>query len=252
MRDGRLIAPRTVCVLGLLIGLAACAASQGLSRDALQRTIAQDESRFVDAQTSAAPSPRLDAPRLALYLKPTGFVGREFEWTGEDRDVVLAWSQRLPSHAGGKNPGFVTLASLKGHTLTELRSTAARYGFDWLLVFDGAAAVDRYNNYKAALWYWTIVGAYVADGTHSDALCLLKATLWDVKTGLQLLEEHAEAQTKSVGPAAFVDDAREILRAKTTAMQVLLERLANRLPALASATPGPALRGVKGPEQSQQ
>ena len=229
---------RTVYLLGLLIGLAGCANSQGLSEDALQRAIAQEESRFVDTQKSAGPSPRLNAPRLALYLKPTGFVGREFEWTGEDRDAVLAWSQRLPSGAGGKDPGFVTLTSLKGHTLTELRSTATRYGFDWLLVFDGAAAVDRYNNYKAALWYWTIVGAYLADGTHSDALCLLKARLWDVKTGVQLLEEQAEAETKSVGPAAFVDDAQEIHRAKRTAMQALLERLANRFRALAATVPG--------------
>ena len=252
MRYGGVIPHRTVCLLGLLLGLAGCANSQGLSSDALQRTIAEEESRFVGSRQTAAPPPRPQAPRLGLYLKPTGFLGRAFEWSGGDRDVVLAWAQRLPSRAGGQNPGFLSLSSLKGHTLTELRSTAARYGFDWLLVFDGAAAVDRYNNYKAALWYWTILGAYLADGTHSDALCLLKARLWDVTTGVELLEEQAEAQTKSVGPAALVDDAQQIHRAKTSAMQVLLQRLGDRFPALAAATPGPGLRRVKGPEQSQQ
>jgi rhombotail lipoprotein len=117
---------------------------------------------------------------------------------------------------------------LKGHNLTELRGTAARYGVDWLLIVDGAAAVDRYNNYKAGLLYWTIAGAYVADGTHSDALCVLKATLWDVKTGAALFEEEAEAQTNTVGPAALVDDDREIERARTTAMHLLMERLTKR------------------------
>jgi hypothetical protein len=95
-------------------------------------------------------------------------------------------------------------------------------------VFDGAAAVDRYNNYKAALLYWTILGAYLADGTHSDALCVMKATLWDVKTGAKLFEEEAEAQTKSVGPAALVDDGKEIEKARTMAMNSLLERLTKR------------------------
>ena len=117
--------------------------------------------------------------------------------------------------------------------MTELRATAARYGVDWLLIVDGAAAVDRYNNYKAGLLYWTIVGAYVADGTHSDALCLLKATVWDVKTGAALFDEEAEAQTKGLGPAALVDDNREIERARTTARDLLMERLTKRFAMLA-------------------
>ena len=210
-----------------------CASSQGLSLDPLQREISQEESRFFDSQAAPGPSVPANAPRLGLYLKPTGFVYREFEWTGRDRDVVLAWSQRVPIGAGGKSTGFLTQSSLKGDRFTELRASAIRYGIDWILVVDGAAAVDRYNNYKAGLWYWTIVGAYVADGTQSDALCLLKATLWDVKTGARLLEEEAQAQTKAVGPAALVDDNQEIERAKTSAMNILLERLTDRFAKLA-------------------
>jgi len=221
-------------VLAVFLGLGGCASSHGLSHDALHAMIAQGESRFLDSPTpTGAASARTHAPQLGLYLKPTGFVEREFEWTSRDRDAVLAWSQRLPLGAGGRSTGFLTMASLKGQTLTELRASAARYGAEWLLVFDGAAAVDRYNNYKAALLYWTILGAYLADGTHSDALCLLKATLWDVKTGARFFEEQAEAQTKSVGPAALVDDAKEIEKARTMAMKVLLERLTNRFAMLA-------------------
>jgi hypothetical protein len=61
----------------------------------------------------------------------------------------------------------------------------------------------------------------------------LKATLWDVKTGARLFEEEAEAKTTTVGPAARVDDLREISRAKTTAMNILLERLTARFAMLA-------------------
>ncbi|HXV80206.1 MAG TPA: hypothetical protein VEG60_10040, partial [Candidatus Binatia bacterium] len=71
--------------------------------------------------------------------------------------------------------------------------------------------------------------------THSDALCLVKATLWDVKSGARLLEEQAEGEYTSVGPAALVSDLEQIERARMTAMNILLERLAVRLAALAAA-----------------
>jgi hypothetical protein len=221
----------SLCLWSILLGLGGCANSQGLSREALQDVIAQEETRFRDTPAAAAPSTQPNTPRLGLYLKPTGFVDREFEWTGGDRDAVLGWAQRLPNSAGRNNAGFLTLSSLKGHTLTELRSTATRYGFDWLLVFDGAAAVDRYNNYKAALLYWTILGAYLADGTHSDALCVLKATLWDVKTGARLFTQQAEGTSTKVGPAALVDDREEIEHARKLALDALLQRLTEQLAA---------------------
>jgi hypothetical protein len=229
----RLSAVRCWLSLAVVVIVGGCADSQGLSRDRLADTIDQEESQFIDGPPAGAAPARPNAPTLGLYLKPTGFINREFEWTGRDRDAVLAWAQGIPLPSGGRSAGFLTVSSLKGHTLTELRASAKRYGIDWLLVFDGAAAVDRYNNYKAGLLYWTIVGAYLADGTQSDALCLLKAVLWDVKTGARLFEEEADALTKTVGPAALVDDKREIERARTTAMNLLLDRLKRRFAASA-------------------
>jgi hypothetical protein len=220
------------CVLVVLLQLAGCTGSQGLSLHALEDEISRAESRFFDARPTGVAPARPDAPKLGLYLKPTGFLHREFEWTSRDRDAVLAWSQGI-SLGRGRSTGFLTLSSVRGQTFTELRAIAARYGVDWVLVFDGAAAVDRYNNYKAALLYWTIVGAYLADGTHSDALCLVRATLWDVKTGVRLLEEQAKAESKTVGPAALVDDLEQIEKARMAALDLLFERLAGRIGALA-------------------
>ena len=224
---------RSLSLFTAILIAVGCASSRGLSHDALVDVLRQDESRFVGASAANGTPTRPNAPALGLYLKPTGHLHREFEWTSQDRDALLTWSRQLPLDAGGRSTGFLTLSSLKGHSLTELRGTAGRYGVDWLLIVDGAAAVDRYNNYKAGLLYWTIAGAYLADGTHSDALCVLKATLWDVKTGAALFDEEAEAQTKTVGPAALVDDEREIARARTTAMNLLMEKLTKRFAMLA-------------------
>jgi hypothetical protein len=219
---------RSVLLLILIASLAGCASSHGLSRQPLEAALLEKESRFAGEPLSAGHPIRPRAPVLGLYLNPTGFLNREFEWTGRDRDLLLTGSHRLFRESAGRSAGFVTMSSLKGESLKELRASAARYGVDWLLVVDGAAAVDRYNNYKAPLLYWTIVGAYMADGTHSDALCLLKATVWDVATGARLFEEQAEAMTKAVGPAALIDDTREIERAKTQAMETLLQGLTDR------------------------
>jgi hypothetical protein len=209
-----------------------CAGSQGLHSEQLRDTLKQEESRFVGSQTSQPPtgsSTRPTAPALGLYLKPTGFLHREFEWTDRDRETVLAWARGILPGAAATSAGFVPLSSLKGNTLTELRASATRYGFDLLVLIDGAAAVDRYNNYKAPLLYWTILGAYVADGTQSDALCLVKGSVWDVKTGSLLFSEDAEGRAQAVGPAAFVDDDQVLLNARRQALADLLAKLKDRL-----------------------
>ena len=215
-----------------MVFLAGCASSQGLHPDRLQAVLKQEESRFAGTTPTVESPPRRNAPTLGLYLTQAGFLHREFQWTTLDRDKILAWSKGLQL-SGGKSAGFVSLASLKGNNLTELKNSATRYGIDWVLVFDGAAAVDRYNNYKAGLLYWTILGAYFADGTHSDALCVMSATLWDVKTGARLFTQQAEGMTKKIGPAALVDDREEIERARKLALDTLLQRLNERFAAFA-------------------
>ena len=208
-----------------------CTSSQGLSSDRLRAVLAQDESRFFGAPIAAPAtgSGKLLMPAaLGLYLKPTGFLHREFEWTDHDREVVSEWLKSFPLGPGGKSVGLVPLSSLKGDTFTELRASAARRGVDLLVVLDGAAAVDRYNNYKAPLLYWTILGAYFADGTESDALCLVKGSLWDVKTGALLSSEEAEGRAQIVGPGAFVDDNKALLAARQEALTDLLSKLKSR------------------------
>jgi hypothetical protein len=215
-----------------MVFLVGCATSQGLHPDRLQAVLEQEESRFAGTSPPVESPPRPNAPTLGLYLTQAGFLHREFQWTTLDRDKILAWSKGLQL-SGGKSAGFVSLASLKGNNLTELKNSAARYGIDWVLVFDGAVAVDRYNNYKAGLLYWTILGAYFADGTHSDALCLMSATLWDVKTGAQLYKQQAQGMTTKVGPAALVDNREEIERARSVALETLLQRLTDQFAAIA-------------------
>ncbi len=225
----------------LLLLCAGCASSRGLDRATVEDVLAQEDRRFVgDVSISQAPSPRIKIPfRLGVYFRPSGYMHRRFEWTDEDRELLASWGEQLRQSGVLADFTFVTNSSIKGNGLREVSAAARRYGADALLVVDGAAAVDRYNNYKAALLYWTILGAYVADGTHSNALVLAQGSLWDAKEERQLAEERAEGSARQVGPAAFVDDVATITDAKKQALSRLLDQLTARLLAPGSSPNAP-------------
>ena len=217
----------------LLLFFAGCASSQGLHLDSLQQTLNDEEARFAGAQPSTSavsPSTNQGPPKLGIYLMPTGFLHHEFEWTDTDRESLLAWANELQRDRLISGASFIHIASIKGNQLVQLRESAIRQGMDLLLIVDGAATVDRYNNYKGALLYWTILGAYFAHGTHSDALCLVRAALWDVRGEAKLAQEEAQGSSKIVGPAARVDDRDGITAARRQALTTLMENLRDNFP----------------------
>lgn len=219
-------------IVVLLCFLTGCASSQGLDPKPLTELLRYEEERFIGEQPLTPIAARPLSPtalKLGLYLNPTGFFKREFEWTDGDRETVLVWANGLQASRIVAGASFVPQSSLKGNSLTELRESAARYGADLLLILDGAAAIDRYNNYKASLLYWTILGAYLADGTHSDALCVLRGAVWDAKTGTQLSTDDAQGTAKQIGPAARVEDRTAVSQACRQALTQLLTAVKNRL-----------------------
>ena len=220
--------PLVYMVLALFLFLSACASSQGLHLDSLQQTLQDEEVRFAGAllsKSTANPSSRQVSPKLGLYLMPTGLLRHEFEWTDADRESLLAWANGLQRNGLISGASFIENSSIKGNTLEQLRESAVRYSIDILLIVDGAAAVDRYNNYKGPLLYWTVFGAFFADGTQSDALCLVRGSLWAVREETNLFKEEAQGLSKIVGPAARVDDREGVTAARRQALTRLMEKL---------------------------
>lgn len=218
----------SITVLALMLFLSSCAGNHELYLATLTQMLQDEEARFIGtqpAESQANPSTRQGPPKLGLYVMPTGFIRHEFEWTDADRESLLAWANRLQHDGLISGAFFVHLASGKGDQLIQLRESARRYGADLLLIVDGAATVDRYLNYKGILLYWTILGAYFADGTHSDALCLVRGSLWDVRGGSKLAEEEAQGLSKIVGPTARVEDREGITAARRQALTKLMEKL---------------------------
>ncbi len=219
---------RSYIALAFSFFLTGCTSSQGLHLDSLKLTLQDEETRFVGAQPSTSavsPPTRQGPPKLGLYVMPTGFLHHEFEWTDADRESLLAWTNELQRDHLISGASFIHIASMKGNQLVQLRESAIRQGLDLLLIVDGAATVDRYNNYKGLLLYWTILGAYFADGTHSDALCLVRAAFWDVRGEAKLAQEEAQGSSKIVGPATRVDDRDGVTAARRQALTSLMNRL---------------------------
>jgi hypothetical protein len=123
-------------------------------------------------------------------------------------------------------------ATLRGEDINGIRQAGARYGVDVVLIVDGVAAVDRYNN-RLAWLYPTLLGAYLAPGTESDALVMVTGSLWAVHSEWHAPMQTVEGASKLVGSAVLVEDSAALQEAKKHALQTLGTRIVDQLRLLA-------------------
>ena len=229
-----------------LITLSACAGSKGFDRGEMQEVMRQTVN-LTQQQASAGvtePAPTISAPfRLGLFFTHKDFPTRRAivraEWVSRDKDGLLRalaplQDQHLLSHTIVIADSTVQLSNL-----TEIRKAAARYDVDVIMIVTGVGAVDRYNNWYASL-YPTIIGAYLAPGTVSDALFLIEGSLWDVRSGVGYGTQKAEGTATKVGPATSLEDQEVLDEAKAAALEALGRKLpASLAPAGRRAPPSP-------------
>lgn len=208
-----------------LFALSACASSKGFDREAMQEMLRvepdvvtdRDIARVMDLQ------PELPMPfRLAVYFtthqRPFHFSVQRPNWLASDKELVLNSLKPLRDENVVKAAFVLADSTVQGTLNRDIRLAAARYNADVVLIVNGAASVDRYNNSHAA-WYATILGAYLAGGTHSDALFMIEGTVWDVRTGYLYGTQTAEGTAQSVGPTASLQDKEVVARAKEAALE---------------------------------
>lgn len=231
--------------LALLLGLllSGCASSRGFDRDAMRAAFHPGAGAVAERNVAPTATEKSAMPvpfRLALY-----FVQRDFpahhtiqkaEWVSADKDALANWLAPL------RNEGIVTDAfllvdsTIQGNIVGKIRQAAARHGADVVLIVDGVAAVDRYNNGYAAL-YATLIGAYLAPGTESDALVMIEGSLWDVRTERLYATQTAEGRSKSVGAAVAVEDRQVLAQAKKAAVDEFGKRMVDELRRLKDTPP---------------
>ena len=222
-------------VLLILVVVGGCASSRGFNREAMQDMLRaepdvvteRDIARALDMQ-SELPSPF----RLALYFTthqaPFHFSVQRPNWLSADKELVLNSLKALRDENVIKTAFVLADSTVQGTLNRDIRLAAARYNADVVLIVNGAASVDRYNNARAA-WYATILGIYLAAGTHSDALFMIEGTLWDVRNGYLYGTQTAEGTAQSVGPAASLQDKEVVARAKEAALESFGKHTADML-----------------------
>ena len=186
-----------------------------------------------ESQPLASQGVPLSTPvRLGVFFVHHDFPHRQsvraVEWPARDRDQLLRELAPLQD-AHVLQDAFVLMdATLRGDDIRGIRQAGARHGADVVLIVDGVAAVDRYNN-RLAWLYPTVIGAYLAPGTESDALVMITGDVWAVHSEWHMPFQTAEEQCKVTGAAALVEDTAALKQAKERTIQALGMRIVDQL-----------------------
>lgn len=222
----------TILLLTVLL-LTGCANSQGFDRTAMGERLHLVPTATPETQPRSDASTRPSPPfRLGVFFAkhdvPDTPSIRKVEWFSADRDDLLRELTPLQDEHLLSDTFVLTDVRLHGDAIKEIRQAGARFGADMILIVDGVAGIDRYNNYLAWL-YPTLLGAYLAPGTESDALVMATGSLWAAHSDWHTLIQPVEERSKIVGAAAFLEDNASLQEAKKLAIQSIGKSIVEQL-----------------------
>ena len=226
---------RLLLSLLILTTLPACASHPAFDRpemqDVMRQTVILSVPQAAPGEPEAAPA--ISSPfRLSFFFTrkefPTKQAIKPVEWLSQDKHVLLRALAPLQNEHILRNSLVIADLAVQESSLTEIRKAAARYGADMIVIVTGVGAVDRSNNGYAAL-YPTILGAYLAPGTVSEALVLIEGSLWDVRSGFSYGTLKAEGQSRLVGPVMSIEDRDALMQGKHRALETFSAQLVERL-----------------------
>jgi rhombotail lipoprotein len=231
-------ASKTVWLLTLL-WVTGCASSQGFDRAAMSEVLLGAPIPIPENQIPASQDVHLSTPlRLGVFFVnrdfPNGQSIRKVEWLTMDREQLLLQLAPLQNEQILVDAFVLMDTTLRRENIRGIRQAGARYGADLVLIVDGAADVDRYNNRYAWL-YPTLLGTYLAPGTESDALVMVTGSLWTVRSEWHAPIQTVEGVSKVIGSAVLVEDSIALQEAKERAIQAVGMRIVDQLRLLAVA-----------------
>lgn len=215
----------------LLLAVAGCAQSEGFDRAGLNKQLSAGPTPATDKDIKRVMelTPQVRLPMtLGLYLRPRGYYGAQ--WSMKDLDAE--WIETLRERGIVADVVPILSSTVEGHAIDDIRLAAARHHADMVLVVDYATDVDRYNN-PLGMLYITIIGAWLAPGTHSDALVVMEGALWDVRNGYLYGTVRSEGEAKKLGPAFLLEDQKAVHDARRKALKDLQDQAQQRILGLA-------------------
>ena len=232
--------PHFTIILALIMTVSAgCASSQGFDRTAMSEALHVGSTP--ESQLLASQSVQLSTPlRLGVFFVnrdfPNGQAVRKVEWLTSDREQLLRHLAPLQNEQILVDAFVLMDTTLRGESISGIRQAGARHGADVVLLVEGTAAVDRYNN-RYALLYPTLLGAYLAPGTESDALVMVTGSLFAVRSEWHVPLQTVEGVSNVVGSAVLVEDGTALQEAKGRAINELGIHIVAQLRVLAEGLP---------------
>jgi hypothetical protein len=235
--------PFAITVVLLVALSAGCAGSQGFDRAAMNEVLHVDPFSDRDSHAPSNLGSPLSPPfRLGIFFADHNFPNhqslRKVEWLSADRERLLHGLAPLRDQQILTDIFVLMDSTVQAENIDGIRQAGARYGADAVLIVDGAGAIDRYNN-RFAWLYPTVIGAYLAPGTESDALVIATGSLWAVRSEWRAPIQTVEGVSKVVGSAVFVDDNAALEDAKRQAIQALGRRNVDQLQLWMQGSPPP-------------
>ena len=232
-----------IIVASFIVALSACASSQGFDRTAMNEVLHLEPTPIPESQPLASQGVHLStALRLGVFFVNHDFPHKQsvrtVEWLARDRDQLLRELAPLQDTHVLQDAFVLMDATLRGEDINGIRQAGARYGVDVVLIVNGVAAVDRYNN-RFAWLYPTLIAAYLAPGTESDALVMVTGGLWAVHSEWHTPIQTVEGTSTLVGSAVLLEDIAALQEAKKHAIRALGQRIVDRLPHWIQELPPP-------------
>lgn len=226
---------RSWAAVVLLTSLAGCASARGFDRGALSDALAASEPvTEADIQRVLELRPQLPHPfKLGIYFRPRPDgrsrerVGAASSWTWHpsDKQRLIDVGRALEQDGIVSETVFVSAETGAGRDLRAIRLAAARHGVDAVLVVNGVADTDRYNN-ALGMTYVLIVTPLFVPGTVVDALFVSHAALWDVRNEYLYAAAEADGEASQTRPAALVHEPEVVEQARANSIDALAASIA--------------------------
>jgi hypothetical protein len=212
-----------------------CAGSPEFDRLAMREALTHDGTQADESTTAARGTPPMAPPtplRLAYYFVEVDFPLHDgiwkAEWVGADKSLLADSLTPLKGKGIATDIFLLTDPTIRGLDVKKIRTTAARYGADAVLIVNGVGAVDRSNNAYAAL-YPTVIGAYVAPGTVGKSLFVIEGAVWDTRVDRLYTRQAAEGHARRAGPAMKLENREVLASAKHSALEALGKKIVDTL-----------------------
>ncbi len=229
---------RWMLTVSLGLCLAGCAERQGIDRLVMEHRVNPDPALALEFELQKPPQWASPA-RLGIFLVTRNFppfrTVRQASWTSAHKERLKARLTSLLVPGPVSDVFLLEDPLIRGFDPAAIRQAGRRYGADAVLVVDGVAAVDRFNNTSAG-WYATLLGAYLASGTEVDAAFLARGTLHDVPTDRLYGAQTAEGRAERKGPAMLVEDGAVLGEAQDAALEQLATAIAQDIRRLSGTT----------------